>query len=824
MKKSKLILSILFLFLSVFSFAQQGPPTKQKLKITGKVVEKNSNQPLEYATLTFKNPKNPKALSGGITNSKGEFEIEVFPGVYDITIEFISFKPTEIKQKNIQESGSLGLIQLEEDASQLNEVVIRTEKTTVEIKLDKKVYNVGKDLIVKGGTVSDVLDNIPSVSVDGEGIVSLRGNDNIRILIDGKPSNAINIAEALKQIPADAIDKVEVITNPSARYDAEGGGGILNIVLKKGKNQGLNGTFIGTIGHPENYGANLNLNYKTKDLNFFTTVGYNDRSNPGNGLTNTQYYNSDGSTKDYINETRDLQRTGKSLNSNFGFDWDITPTTSWTNSINYRKNDGKNTDTVLYDYYDANYLYLFNSSRTNNEKTQSDNFEYNSNFVQKFKKDGHKLSIDGSFSKNNDLNDGLIQDEALSSPIIAETQETYTDQSQTRNLIQADYVLPTGEGSQFEAGYKGDFSNLTNDYQVSDIENGIPVRNDTLSNTLEYIEKVNAVYAQYGFKKSKFSYLLGLRFENSNIDVNQLATSEFNNKKYNNFFPSVFITYEISDKSNLALNYSKRITRPRGRFMNPFINYSSKINIFSGNPNLDPSMTDKFDFGFLKIWDKLTFNTSMYFENTTDVFTFVRLETGLFEGTVPVILSTPINLADEQKLGFDFTLNYTPFKWWKINGNLNLFYVKTNGDYTYTDYTGKEVYENFDSNSTSWFARINSRVTLPYKIDWQTNMNYMGPQSNSQGKTLGVFGVNLGFSKDIFKDKASLALNVNDLFNSRIRKVDSYIPNVMSSYGEMQFRQRQINLSFTYRFNKQKTDKDKQPKKGQGEGESEFPG
>ena len=825
MKKSKFTLLLLLLFLSAFAFAQETAPIKQKIKITGKIVEKNSNQPLEYATLTFKNTNNPKALSGGISNNKGEFEIEVFPGVYDITIEFISFKSAEIKQKNIQENGSLGLIKLEEDASQLNEVVIRTDKTTVEIKLDKKVYNVGKDLIVKGGTVSDVLDNIPSVSVDGEGIVSLRGNENIRILIDGKPSNAINIAEALKQIPADAIDKVEVITNPSARYDAEGGGGILNIVLKRGKNLGLNGTFIGTIGHPENYGANANVNYKMQDLNFFTTIGYNDRSNPGNGLTNTQYYNPDGTTKDYINETRDLEKFGKSLNTNFGVDWTISPTTSWTNSINYRENKGENTDSVLYDYYDNNYTYLFNSSRTNNETTKSDNFEYNTNFVQKFKKDGHKLSIDGSFSKNRDVNNGLIKDEALSSPIIAETQTTFTDQSQTRNIIQADYVLPFGEGSQFEAGYKGDYSDLTNAYQVADVDaNGIAIPNPTLSNTLEYIEKINALYAQYGFKKSKFSYLLGLRFENSNIDVNQLATADYNKKKYSNFFPSVFITYEISDKSNLALNYSKRITRPRGRFMNPFVNYSSKINIFSGNPDLDPSMTDKFDFGFLKIWDKITFNTSIYFENTTDVFTFVRLETGLFEGTVPVILSTPINLADEQKVGFDFTLNYTPYKWWKLNGNLNLFYVKTNGDYTYTNYLGEEVLENFDSNSTSWFARINSRVSLPYKIDWQTNATYNGPQSNSQGKSYGVFAMNMGFSKDILKDKASLALNINDLFNSRIRKVDSYIPNVMSSYGEMQFRQRQINLSFTYRFNKTKTDKEKQPKKGQGEGEQEFPG
>ena len=234
MKNLKCTIVLLFLLLGLSNFAQQGPPQAfTKVKVTGKVVDKTSNQPLEYATITLKNTKNPKAISGGITNNKGEYVADVIPGIYDITIEFISFKNVEIKGKKITEATSLGTTGLEEDASQLNEVVVRADKSSVEIKLDKKVYNVGQDMMVKGGTVSDVLDNVPSVSVDSEGNVSLRGSDNIRILIDGRPSQAINVAEALRQLPADAIEKVEVITNPSARYDAEGGSGIINIVLKK---------------------------------------------------------------------------------------------------------------------------------------------------------------------------------------------------------------------------------------------------------------------------------------------------------------------------------------------------------------------------------------------------------------------------------------------------------------------------------------------------------------------------------------------------------------------------------------------------------------
>ena len=229
MKKLTSTITLLLFCFSLLGYAQPG---KAKLKVTGKVIEKNSKQPLEYATITLKNTTNPKMIAGGVTNNKGEFTIDVSSGTYDIIVEFISFKSTTIKEKNITENLSLGTIGLAEDAAQLNEVVVRAEKTTVEIKLDKKVYNVGSDLMVKGGTVSDVLDNIPSVSVDAEGTVSLRGNENVRILIDGRPSNAINITEALRLIPADAIEKVEVVTNPSARYDAEGGGGLLNIILK----------------------------------------------------------------------------------------------------------------------------------------------------------------------------------------------------------------------------------------------------------------------------------------------------------------------------------------------------------------------------------------------------------------------------------------------------------------------------------------------------------------------------------------------------------------------------------------------------------------
>ncbi|HSD06784.1 TonB-dependent receptor domain-containing protein [Flavobacterium sp.] len=839
MKNFNLTLVLLFLFLGLSNFAQQGPPAFNKVKVTGKIVDKKSNQPLEYATITLKNQKFPKAISGGITNNKGEYEADVIPGTYDITVEFISFKSVSIKGKNISGKTTLETIALEDDASQLDEVVVRSEKSSVEIKLDKKVYNVGQDMMVKGGTVSDVLDNVPSVSVDTEGNVSLRGSDNIRILIDGRPSYAVNIAEALRQLPADAIDKVEVITNPSARYDAEGGSGIINIILKKGKNQGFNGTIIASGGIPETYGLSANVNYKTEKLNYFTTVGYNHRTNEGGGKTNSQYFNDDGSVKNYLDEDRDTKRTNDGFNGRAGLEWTVAPNTYWTNAINYEKYTGDTEDLINYNNYDAAHVFTTSSYRLNTGDSGSENVSYTSNLIKNFNDKGHKLTVDASVSRNTDDNQSIITGSD-------NYNNTLNNQVQKQAQIQADYVLPLGEGSQFEAGYKGNFGDLNNIYSVKD-ENGNPISN--LSNTLEYKENINALYTQYGFKANKFSYLFGLRWEDTNIHVNLLEDpKDFNTKKYNNFFPSAFISYELSDQSNITTSYSKRLSRPRGRFMNPAVNYSSNVNIFQGNPDLDPALTDKFDIGYIKRWEKVTFTTSAYFESTKDVFSFVRSPTGDFvtpDGEVvtpspgeeiigiPVIKSQPINLGKEQKIGFEFTLNYTPFKVWRINSNFNFYNVKTTGEHSYTDTTGKLVVQDLNNQATTWFARVNSKLTLPYKIDWQLNGTYNGEQKTAQGKNLDQFSMNTAFSKDIMKDKATIAFNISDIFNTRIMRSYTYFTDEVTnlptqiSYGEMQFRKRQFNLSFTYRFNKSKNDREKNQtprNEGGGDGGGEFPG
>lgn len=811
-KKSFLIFTLLLVGTSVFS-----QTSFKKVNLSGKILDKSSSAPLEYAVITILKAGTPNIITGGTSDANGDFTIVLNSGSYDVKFEYPSYKTIEKLNQNISSDTNLGNILLEEDSKEIEAVVVRTEKTTVDIKLDKKVYNVGQDLMVKGGTVSDVLDNIPSVAVDTEGNVSLRGNENVRVLIDGKPSNAISVADALRILPADAIDKVEVITNPSARYDAEGGGGIINIILKKGKNKGLNGTVIATAGDPKNNGLSANINSKTDNYNLFTTIGYNDRNSPGRTKINQENFDTNGDLLSYIEERRENDRFSKGINANFGMEFYLSEDkkTTWTNSLNYRNNKGNNYEDVKYYNFDNNRDFVNTRLRDNNSDSENEAVEFSSNFMKKFKKDGHQLTVDASISLNKEDDFTNIYGSILETNTFVSDEKTSKIGRQNRNLFQADYVLPIKENTQFEAGFRGSYTNSSSDYEVLEraSQNAPYTSIAAFTNNFEYIENVSAVYTQFGTKFfNKLSVLAGLRFENTNLEINQLLTSDFNKRNYNNLFPSFFFTYELNDDSSLSLNYSKRISRPRDRFINPFSSYTSNVNLMVGNPYLNPSLTDAFDIGFLRKWKDVTLSTSAYYNHATDAFQFVRKERGDAINGIPVIINTPFNLGEDNRIGMELTVNYSLKKWWKLNSNVNFFYNETKGDYQYYDTNNNLINQNFDYKSSTWTARLTSKINLPYKIDWQTNANYSAPQKTAQGKSKGIAAMNLAFSKDVLKEKGTISFNVNDVFNSRKRIQDLNLPNV-NSYSEMQWRVRQITVSFTYRFNKLKNEREKQPKR-----------
>lgn len=811
MKLNQLLLSILCLFAITTTFSQ--PPTKD-IKVSGKVIDEETKEPLEYATVAFFSKQQNKIITGGITDINGNFSIPVPTGVYDVTVEYISFKTVTLPNRNFTKDTNIGTILLGLDIEALDEVEIIAERTTVEIKLDKKIYNVGKDLTVRGGTVSDVLDNVPSVSVDVEGNVSLRGNDDVRILINGKPSGLVglNSTEALRQLPAESIERVEVITSPSARYDAEGTAGILNIILRRSKLQGLNGAITLNTGFPFQAGVSGNINYRTGDLNFFNTTGYNYRETPGNSFTNTEFFNGDDPSS-FLREERSFDRLRKGINSNTGVEWYINDYSSITTSIVYRNSDNESNTENFIDEIDANGNLINRTIRLDPELEDDKTIQYNFNYDTQFNGNSqHNLTFAFQYEDSNETEASLINQNGV------DVENVLTDENQNEILLQADYVQPIGENGQFELGYRGQFQDLNTDYIVEFSDDGTNFTNNTdLSNNLNFIQHVNAFYSQYGNKLGdKFSFLLGLRVEDTRITINQVTSGDFEKKDYTQLFPTANLGFEITEDQSITLGYNRRIRRPRSRFINPFPSRSSASNLFQGNPDLDPSISDAFDIGYLNRLGKLTLNGSVYYQHATDVFSFVSLDTGTtveIGGTeVPVIRRTPINLATNDRYGGEITATYRPNRKFNVNANFNLFQSITKGDFEG---------QNFDAENLSWFARVNAKYTLPGEIDWQTRLFYRGPSETAQSKNKGIFSTDLAFSKDLFKEKASLAFRVSDVFNIRKRRSESFTPT-FQGVSEFQWRERSFNLSFTYRFN-QKKKQDRGQRNG-GDGDIEFEG
>jgi len=344
---------------------------------------------------------------------------------------------------------------------------------------------------------------------------------------------------------------------------------------------------------------------------------------------------------------------------------------------------------------------------------------------------------------------------------------------------------------------------------------------------------VNAAYIQLGSKFGKFNVLGGMRMEASDIGIKLVTTNDNTDKDYVDWFPSIFFGYEFSEDEQFTISYSRRLRRPRSRFINPFPSRSSNTNLFQGNPDLDPTYTNAFDIGYLKRWEKFTFTTSAYYNRSTGVFQFIAQETGDFVEIpnpddpvnpvlVPVQRRTPINLATDSRLGWEATSTWNPKRNWRLTWNINLFNQQLRGDYTYVDFQDQTITQNFDADNFTWFTRLSAKVPLPASIDFQTNVFYRGPTRNAQSENKGILSTNLAFSKDIIKDKATLSLNVSDLFNSRKRRSETRTENVFT-YSEFQWRERQITASILFRFNQQKNERERRSRQNGGD-DFEFEG
>jgi outer membrane receptor protein involved in Fe transport len=810
-QKILLFICCLFTVSILFSQKQNNP---NSIHISGKVVDTRSNQPLEYATIIIKNTETEK-VSGGITDLNGEFSIEMPKATYQISVAFISFESAKFPKEKITSNKYLGIIKLAEATNGLNEIVIVAEKTTVDIRLDKKIFNIGKDLSIRGGNASDVLGNVPSVQVDVEGNVSLRGNENVTILIDGRPSALVgmNGADALRQIPAEAIEKVEVITSPSARYDAEGTAGILNIILRKNKLVGFNGSLQLDLGIPERVGTAFNANWRTEKWNFFTNTGFRYNTTPGNAFSDSDFLSSTAQNARVL-ESRKFGRLSRSLFTSFGAEYYLTPNASIIGNIVFNRGNDDDVNTNDIKRFNSEGVINEATFRTESEGEDEKRIQYTVDYVNNFSQNGRKLSISTQYSTEaeNVLNNITEVDTSVN--LLNDLEQVIEDQDENSGLFQVDYVHPVGEDIQYEAGYRGNYRDIFNSFFLAerqDFENNGPLIPDAgLNNSFNYEEFVNAAYFQYGQKFNKISLLAGVRYEYTSIEIAQQTATTKDKRSYGNLFPTVNLGFEFKDGENITLGYNRRIRRPRGRSLNPFPSRSSESNIYSGNVALNPVITDALDLGYLKRWDKFTLSTSLYYNISTDNWERIQEDTGMLsDNGDPITRRFPINLSTEERVGLEFTLNYRPIKAWNINSDFNLYNVTSAGDYTNLT---TNVTQNFDFENTSFFIRLNQKITLPGKTDLQINTNYRGPSQNAQTKSKGVFSMNLAASKDLFNERASLSLNVSDVFNSSISQRTTILPNFLEQYSEFQWRDPQIRISFVYRFNQKK----KRERKGGG--------
>jgi hypothetical protein len=804
--------TILFLPIYLFSiliYSQSYSYNENKeFIVSGKVTDFENSEPLEYATITILDPKDNNVITGGLSDETGNFKISTKKGIYNVLIEYMSFKNQTIENINVYNDLSLGEVQLELNYESLGEVEIIAEETSVEIRLDKKIYTVGKDLSVRGGTANDVLDNIPSVSTDLDGNILLRGNDAARILINGKPSRLVGINSTfIKQLPADAIEKVEVITSPSARYEAEGSGGIINIILRKSKKLGLNGSLSANTGDPKANSLSSNINYRNGKINFFNSSSIYDRLRPGNSSGITEYYNGDNPST-FFSENRYRERDSKGYFVNNGFEWYIDDNTSLIGSFYYNDYKSDNLESNTINELDENSNILNSITQNDMEGDVDNNREYNINFERKFNDDGQKITIDFQYENSKEWENSIIDENQIISESIDEniSSESY--------LIQSDYVLPIGENKQFEAGIRISNEDDITDYRVFDNVNGGFIEDLNQSNLFQYKEKISAVYTQYGVKvEDKYSFLFGLRVENTLKNVNQLTIQDFTKIDDTGLFPTFNFGLEISENETLTFGYNRRIRRPWSRFVNPFPTKISPILIWRGNPFLDPTYSNNLDIGYHKRFESsFTVNTSAYFQKSTNSINTIIEDTGEFAEIngvdVPIVERFPINLSTNERFGFELNLSYRKGRSWNINSNFNLFQNKVEG--TYNDIV-------YDNKNVSWSFRLNNKLTLPGKIEWQTRMNVRGPNETAVSKSEGDFSIDLAFSKELFKDKATLTLNIRDLLDQRGWRNETFNENFYNDF-EFRWSQRSATLNLTYRFNQKKNQNRRQMRRGGFEG------
>ncbi|MDB5223137.1 MAG: hypothetical protein JWN83_1804 [Chitinophagaceae bacterium] len=752
MHLKKILTSFSILLLSAITFAQ-GPGAI----ISGVVQDGNSKAPLEFANVQLLNAADSSVIKATATDKKGKFTLDnINNGNYVLLCTFIGYEKikTPVTVAN-QQRINAGTILISSLSTSMHEVVVTSKKSLLNTSIDRKIYNVGQDIMAQSGSASDILKNVPSVEVDIDGGVSLRGSSEVMILINGKPSPLMgkSRAEVLQQLPANSIDRIEVITNPSARFRPDGTAGIINIVMKKNIKGGWNGTLVGNAGNNNRYNGSANLNFRTEKLSLFGTYSIRQDSRRRVNSIERQELDSFGNTTLFYTEHNVSPAKPLSHIVSAGSEYKINEHNSIGLSGNYSHRVLTKNDVANKFYYDKNHILTQQYDRLRYDPEYEIEKDATAFWQHNFKKEDHEIRFEYNKAVSDELEDNHYTNK-YSFPAVASTfDNTLIKQTSKEDHLTIDYSNPLSENQKLELGYDGTFSKQDPVFygEYFDVSQQKFVMDMVTSNKFIYIQHLNALYGTYQRSYGAFGYSLGLRGEQTNIQANLVSKDSSLNNSYFKLYPTIHFAYKLKN-GDIQLNYSRRVRRPEADDLNPFPEYADPRNLRAGNPKLLPEIINSIEFGYKWQNDKYSFVPSLYYRYKQNGFT--QVITKLNDST---FLTTQQNLSNDKSAGLELIFSAKPAKFMSANLSSNIFYNTI--DASNLGYTAKKSVVSMSLNFNSTFV-ITKNTML------QISSNYRSARLTAQGKSYGTFVFNSGMRQDLFKKQVSVTLTGSDLFKT----------------------------------------------------------
>jgi len=788
--------SLLSMFAQQEVNAQNNSAGSEEITFTGKIVDGKSGEAIDFANVSLYEVASKTLITGTDTDNGGLFKLKSTERNVFLQVSYIGYSSLNVTEFKLEgNKASFGNIEIREQGELLEEVVVRGERSTTEFKTDRRIFNVGTDLTSSGAGALEVLNNVPSVNVDIEGAVTLRGSSGVQILINGKPSVlADEESGALGNITADMIDKIEVITNPSAKYEAEGTSGIINIILKKNKKKALNGSVSVNVGDPTNNSVGVSLNKRTERFNLFTQLGVGKKDRQSDNINRNKNFKSGVDLNSVGTQARNEGYFNAILGSDFYIDSLNTITLS--GSFTYEFED-QPSFTTFERFKDD----LPTGSWNRSESTTADNpkIQYELQYKKEFRdNEDHTLlfsAIGNYFGKKQSSS---FTEQLISGNHNITDQLTATDFNEGKYTFNLDYTRPLANNFTIETGLQYVDNEVGNDYRVENFTNGEFVVDACLTNFFEYSQNVLGAYTTAAHEGKVWGVKIGLRAEYTDLTT-MLENEDANKQEFINLFPSAHTSYKVNERISLQAGYSRRIYRPRLWDLNPFFNIRNNFSIRAGNPDLMPEHTDSYEVGSIFIFDVITFNLNAYRRFTTEKIERITTVEEDMDETL-IATTSPLNIGTAATNGLELNFKLTPLKKLTINGDMNYNFFVREGEYETLNEVGEMVTENVDFSNDQYSAKLNTRYKFNRSLEMEVTGRFQSEVQTVQGTRSENYYMDFGARYKILKGKIVFNFSVRDVFASRIREnfvfADDFDNYSFSQYGRF------VTFGVSYGFGK----------------------